>query len=43
LPACGSTSTITTTTGTPAGTYAITVNAVSGGATRSTVVELVVQ
>jgi hypothetical protein len=43
LPACGSSSTITTTTGTPAGTYAITVNAVSGGATRSTVVELVVQ
>jgi hypothetical protein len=43
LPACGTTATTTTTTGTPAGTYVVTVNAVSGNATRSTVVTLVVQ
>jgi hypothetical protein len=43
LPSCGSTKTTTTTTGTPAGTYTVTVNAVSGNATRSTVVTLVVQ
>ncbi len=43
LPACGGTTAVTTTTGTPAGTYAVTVNAVSGSATRSTVVTLVVQ
>jgi hypothetical protein len=42
-PGCGSSSHTTTTTGTPAGTYAVTVNAVSGSATRSTVVTLVVQ
>jgi hypothetical protein len=43
LPACGSSTTTTTTTGTPAGLYAVTVNAVSGNATRTTVVTLVVQ
>jgi hypothetical protein len=43
LPACGSTKTTTTTTGTPAGTYSVTVNAVSGNATRTTLVTLVVQ
>ncbi len=43
LPACGSGTTTTTTTGTPAGIYAVTVNAVSGNATRTTVVTLVVQ
>jgi hypothetical protein len=43
LPSCGSTKTTSTTTGTPAGTYTVTVNAVSGSATRSTVVTLVVQ
>ena len=43
LPACGSTAPVTTTTGTPAGTYPVTINAVSGGATRSTVVTLIVQ
>jgi hypothetical protein len=43
LPACGSTAAVTTTTGTPAGTYAVTVNAVSGSATRTTLVTLVVQ
>jgi len=40
---CSSSSTTTTTTGTPAGTYSVTVNAVSGSATRSTVVTLIVQ
>jgi uncharacterized repeat protein (TIGR01451 family) len=40
---CGSSSHTTTTTGTPAGTYAVTVNAASGSATRSTVVTLKVQ
>jgi len=43
LPGCGSSSTTTTTTGTPAGTYLVTLDAVSGNATRSTVVTLVVQ
>ena len=43
LPGCGSTAPVTTTTGTPAGTYPVTINAVSGSATRSTVVTLVVQ
>src|SRR6202790_845241 len=38
-----SSKTTTTTTGTPAGTYTVTVNAASGNATRSTVVTLVVQ
>jgi hypothetical protein len=40
---CGSSSHSTTTTGTPAGTYAVTVNATSGSATRSSLVTLVVQ
>jgi Domain of unknown function DUF11/Beta-propeller repeat len=40
---CGSTSTTTSTSGTPAGTYTITVNAVSGSATRSTPIQLIVQ
>jgi hypothetical protein len=44
LPACGSSSHSTTTTGTPAGTYPVTINATSGtSATRSTVVTLVVR
>lgn len=43
LQGCGSSKTVTTTTGTPAGTYSVTVDAVSGNATRSTVVTLVVQ
>jgi len=43
LPGCGSSSTTTTTTGTPAGTYSVTVNAISGNATRSTLVTLKVQ
>jgi hypothetical protein len=42
LPGCGSTST-TTTSGTPAGTYAITVSATSGSAVRTTTVTLTVQ
>jgi hypothetical protein len=41
---CGdSTSSKTTTTGTPAGTYTITVNATSGSVSRSGTVQLVVQ
>jgi len=43
LQGCSSSKTTTTTTGTPAGTYTVTVNAVSGSATRSAVVTLVVQ
>lgn len=43
LAGCSSSKTTSTTTGTPAGTYSVTVNAVSGSATRSTVVTLVVQ
>jgi hypothetical protein len=43
LPGCHTAATVTTTTGTPAGTYSVTVNAVSGNATRTTVVTLVVQ
>jgi hypothetical protein len=43
LPGCHGTAPVTTTTGTPAGTYPVTINAVSGGATRTTVVTLVVQ
>jgi uncharacterized repeat protein (TIGR01451 family) len=39
---CGSTKTVTTTTGTPAGTYIVTVSATSG-ATRNATVTLVVQ
>jgi hypothetical protein len=42
--ACGSSKHTTTTTGTPAGTYPVTINATSGtNATRSTVVTLVVE
>jgi len=42
--ACGSSKHTTTTTGTPAGTYPITINATTGtNATRSTVVTLVVE
>ena len=40
---CGSKATITTTTGTPAGTYLVTVTATSGSATRNATVTLVVQ
>jgi uncharacterized protein DUF11/beta-propeller repeat-containing protein len=43
LPGCHTAATVTTTTGTPAGTYAVTVDAVSGNATRTTLVTLVVQ
>jgi Domain of unknown function DUF11/Beta-propeller repeat len=43
LPGCHTAAQVTTTTGTPAGTYAVTVNAVSGNATRTTLVTLVVQ
>jgi uncharacterized repeat protein (TIGR01451 family) len=43
LPACSSGKTTTTTTGTPAGTYIITVSGASGGATHPSVVALVVQ
>jgi hypothetical protein len=43
LPGCHTAATVTTTTGTPAGTYSVTVNAVSGNATRTTLVTLVVQ
>jgi hypothetical protein len=42
--ACGyGTKNTSTTTGTPAGTYPVTINATSGSATRSTVVQLVVK
>jgi hypothetical protein len=40
---CSSTSSTTTTTGTPAGTYIVTISAISGSATRTTTVTLVVQ
>ncbi|MGO9124545.1 MAG: beta strand repeat-containing protein [Terriglobales bacterium] len=40
---CGSSKTVTTTTGTPAGTYVVTVSAISGSATRTQTVTLVVQ
>jgi uncharacterized repeat protein (TIGR01451 family) len=40
---CGSSATTTTTVGTPAGTYVITVNAISGSATRTQTLTLVVQ
>ena len=43
LPGCGTTPPTTTTTGTPAGTYIITVSATSGSATRTTTFQLVVQ
>lgn len=40
---CSSANNTSTTTGTPAGTYTITVNAASGSATRTTAVTLIVQ
>ena len=40
---CSSSATTTTTTGTPAGTYVVTVSAISGSATRTQTVTLVVQ
>jgi len=40
---CGTSPPTTTTTGTPAGTYTLTVSATSGSAVRSTTVQLVVQ
>ena len=40
---CGSSGTTTTTQGTPAGTYTLTVNATCGTVTRTTTVQLVVQ
>jgi hypothetical protein len=40
---CSSSSTHQTTTGTPAGTYTVTVNAASGTATRTTTVQFTVQ
>ncbi|HEX8814694.1 MAG TPA: hypothetical protein VF753_04260, partial [Terriglobales bacterium] len=43
LPACSSGSSVTTTTGTPAGTYAVTVSATTGSAVRNEVVTLIVQ
>jgi hypothetical protein len=42
-PACSSSQQVSTTTGTPAGTYVVTVTATSGSATRNAVVTLVVQ
>jgi uncharacterized repeat protein (TIGR01451 family) len=43
LPACSGSKTTTTTTGTPAGTYIITVSGASGGTTHPSVITLVVQ
>jgi len=43
FPGCSSTKSVTTTSGTPAGTYVVTVNATSGSASRTTTVTLVVQ
>jgi Domain of unknown function DUF11/Beta-propeller repeat len=43
LPGCSTKAPITTTSGTPAGTYVITVTATSGSATRNATVTLVVQ
>jgi hypothetical protein len=40
---CGSSGTTTTVTGTPAGTYNVTLTATSGAASRSTVITLTVQ
>lgn len=40
---CGSSKSVTTTTGTPAGTYVVTVNGISGSASRTKTVTLVVQ
>jgi Domain of unknown function DUF11/Beta-propeller repeat len=42
-PGCGSTAPVSTTSGTPAGTYLVTVTATSGSATRNATVTLVVQ
>ena len=42
-PACGGHSSTTTTTGTPAGTYTITVSATSGSFSQTTPITLVVQ
>jgi hypothetical protein len=42
-PACGGHSSTTTTTGTPAGTYTITVSATSGTFSQTTPITLVVQ
>jgi hypothetical protein len=42
-PGCSSTKSVTTTTGTPAGTYVVTVSATSGSAVRNQTVTLVVQ
>jgi hypothetical protein len=42
-PSCSSAKTVTTITGTPAGTYIVTVTATSGSATRNATVTLVVQ
>ena len=40
---CGSSSSITTTTGTPAGKYTVTVNAISGSITRTVPIQIIVQ
>ena len=40
---CGTTAATTMTSGTPAGSYTLTINAASGSATRTTTVQLVVQ
>lgn len=40
---CGHSGSTTTTSGTPAGTYSVTVTGTSGGATRTTVIQLTVQ
>jgi hypothetical protein len=42
-PACGGHSSTTTTTGTPAGTYTISVSATSGSFSQTTPITLVVQ
>jgi hypothetical protein len=42
-PACGGHSSTTTTTGTPAGTYTVTVSATSGTFSQTTPITLVVQ
>jgi len=43
LPACSSSTSSSVTTGTPAGTYTVTINATSGTASRTTSVQLAVQ
>jgi uncharacterized repeat protein (TIGR01451 family) len=40
---CSTTSSVSTTTGTPAGTYTVTVNAKSGSITRTTPIQLIIQ